>query len=51
MNGLLRELLAAHRIACHPELAGALAPLCLPAEGVPLWGLQSVVVENGPLRA
>ena len=46
MNGLLRELLAAHRIARHPEVAAALAPLRLPAEGVPLWGLQSVTVED-----
>lgn len=47
MTALLRELLAAHRIARHPEVAAALAPLCLPADGVPLWGLQSVVVEHG----
>ena len=46
MNGLLRELLAAHRIARRPEVAAALAPLRLPIEGVPLWGLQSVAVED-----
>jgi hypothetical protein len=47
VNGLLRELMAAHRLARHPEVAAALAPLRLPSEGVPLWGLQSVAVEDG----
>ncbi len=47
MNGLLRELLAAHRIVRHPEVAGALQPLRLTGEGAPLWGLESVAVEHG----
>ncbi len=47
MNGLLRELLAAHRIVRHPEVATTLKPLRLPAEGVPLWGVESVAVEHG----
>ena len=46
MNGLLRELLAAHRIARHPEVAGALQPLRLTGEGAPLWGLELVAVEH-----
>jgi hypothetical protein len=46
VNGLLRELLAAHRIARHPEVADVLAPLRLPAEGVPVWGLESVAIEG-----
>jgi hypothetical protein len=47
MNALLRELLAAHRIARHPEVAATLKPLRLPAEGVPVWGVESVAVEHG----
>jgi hypothetical protein len=47
VNGLLRELLAAHRIVRHPEVAATLKPLRLPAEGVPLWGVDSVAVEQG----
>jgi hypothetical protein len=47
VNGLLRELLAAHRIGRHPEVAATLKPLRLPAEGVPLWGMESVAVEHG----
>jgi len=47
VNGLLRELLAAHRIVRHAEVAATLKPLRLPAEGVPLWGMESVAVEHG----
>jgi hypothetical protein len=47
VNGLLRELVAAHRIVRHPEVVAALEPLRLPAEGVPLWGVGSVAVGHG----
>ena len=47
MNALLRELLAAHRIVRRPEVAALLQPLRLPAEGVPVWGVESVTVEHG----
>ena len=44
MNGPLRELLTAHRVARHPEVAAALAAALPAADGVPLWGLRSVAV-------
>jgi hypothetical protein len=47
VNGLLRELVAAHRILRHQEVAATLQPLRLPGEGVPLWGVESVAVEHG----
>jgi hypothetical protein len=47
VKALLRELLAAHRIVRHPEVAATLQALRLPAEGVPVWGVDSVAVERG----
>lgn len=47
MKALLRELVAAHRIVRHPEVAATLEPLGLPAAGVPVWGVESVAVEHG----
>jgi hypothetical protein len=42
MSGLLRELLAAHKLARTPDLAEALQACGLPSDGVPIWGVEFV---------